>query len=63
MSETFDAARCPSGPVPDVKARTGALLCVLPGHEEPITSIAFAPDGRTLATSDWGGRVRIWSVK
>ncbi len=43
-------------------SRTGALHCVLPGHESEIMSMVFAPDGRTLATSDWQGFVRIWPV-
>jgi WD40 repeat protein len=43
--------------------RTGALLCVLPGHESSLVSICFSADGRRLATSDWDGFVRIWSVK
>ncbi len=43
--------------------RTGALICILPGHESSLVSMAFSPDGRRLATSDWDGFVRIWLVR
>jgi WD40 repeat protein len=35
---------------------------VLRGHEKPITTLAFSPDGRTLATAAWGLEVRLWEV-
>jgi WD40 repeat protein len=43
--------------------RTGSLLCVLPGHESSLVSMAFSPDSRKLATADWDGFVRIWLVR
>jgi len=33
-----------------------------PGHANPITAIVFAPDGKSLASSDNGGVVRIWNL-
>jgi len=43
-------------------SRTGVLRCVLAGHEASMVAIVFSPDGRTLATADWEGFVRIWAV-
>ena len=46
-------------------AHTGeelALLAVLPGEGRMVTTIAFSPDGRTLASGEFYGVGRLWDV-
>ncbi|KAH8805925.1 periodic tryptophan protein-like protein 2 [Xylogone sp. PMI_703] len=42
--------------------QTGQLLDRLSGHEGPVSSLAFAPNGGTLISGSWDHTVRIWSV-
>jgi WD40 repeat protein len=37
-------------------------LVVFQGHTEPVISLAFWPDGKLLASGDWGGTLRLWDV-
>ncbi|KAJ1343120.1 hypothetical protein BSLG_002146 [Batrachochytrium salamandrivorans] len=41
--------------------QTGRLLDILPGHEGPISGLAFSLEG-TLASSSWDQTVRIWDI-
>lgn len=41
---------------------TGKLLRECEGHEATVRWIAFAPDGKSLATGDVDGTVRLWDV-
>ena len=46
-------------------AHTGeelSLLAVLPGEGRMVTTIAFSPDGRTLASGEFDGVGRLWDV-
>lgn len=42
--------------------QTGQLLDQLAGHEGPVSSLAFAPNGTSLVSGSWDRTVRIWSV-
>ena len=42
--------------------QTGQLLDQLSGHEGPISSLAFAPSGDTIASGSWDHTVRLWSI-
>ena len=42
--------------------QTGALLDQLAGHEGPISTLAFTPDGRYLVSGSWDRTIRVWSI-
>jgi WD40 repeat protein len=42
---------------------SGKHLGTLAGHKQAIWSVAFTPDGKTLATSSSDGTLRLWNVK
>jgi len=42
--------------------QTGQLLDRLAGHEGPVSSLAFAPDGSVLVSGSWDHTVRIWNI-
>ena len=42
--------------------QTGQLLDQLSGHEGPVSSLAFAPNGSSLVSGSWDHTVRIWNV-
>jgi WD40 repeat protein len=41
---------------------TGQLLNTLKGHTQPVTSLAFSPDGHYLASGSWDGTLRLWEI-
>src|SRR5262249_49243826 len=43
-------------------AATGAEQGVLQGHADGVVALAFSPDGRTLASGDMHGAVKVWDV-
>src|SRR5207237_146608 len=43
----------PQKTIPIWEAATGQERCRLEGHEEATSCVAFAPDGRTLASASW----------
>ncbi|KAK3350972.1 WD40-repeat-containing domain protein [Neurospora tetraspora] len=42
--------------------QTGQLLDRLSGHEGPVASLAFAPNGGLLVSGSWDRTARIWSI-
>ena len=34
----------------------------LTGHTDVVSSLAFSPDGKTLATASWDKSARLWNV-
>ena len=44
------------------EVETNTLVAVLRGHSEKVVSIAFSPDGTTMATASWDGALRLWGL-
>ena len=43
-------------------ATTGTEVNLLTGHTSSVKSVAFSPDGTTLASGSWDTTVRLWDV-
>ena len=41
---------------------TGEAICTLRGHSDAVYSIAFSPDGQTLASTGVDGIIKLWQV-
>jgi RNA polymerase sigma factor (sigma-70 family) len=66
--QSVSAANSPAKPGrgADVGAKPGAdstrPIRSLRGHVNRLTSVAYSPDGKSIATASWDGTVRIWNA-
>ena len=44
-------------------AQDARLRATLKGHTDFVTSVAFSPHGRTLATGSWDDTIRLWNPR
>lgn|GEM_PF-5359276 len=42
---------------------TGAELFVSPGHDRPVSSLAFSPSGHLLASGHWDSTTLVWNLR
>jgi WD40 repeat protein len=57
-----DAAESAQGIVSVMSIVPPYDVATWPAHAAPLEALAFAPDGRRLATADRGGNVTVWDV-
>src|SRR4051812_26350380 len=49
-------------PVPSLSAQEPRLRATLQGHTNEVASVAFSPDGKTLASASYDGTLKLWEV-
>jgi WD40 repeat protein len=49
--------------IPDFSKKSGICVYTLVGHQQPVSSIAFSPDGRQLVSSSFDKTIKVWDTK
>lgn len=49
--------------IPPKESSSLKELRTFSGHDSPVSSISFSPDGKTIASADWHGTVKIWETE
>src|SRR5947207_2923802 len=57
------AVVCAAAPAPQKESEQPELRATLKGHTGWVQSVAFSPDGKTLASGSLGETVKLWDVK
>ncbi|CAD5955627.1 putative WD repeat-containing protein alr3466 [Planktothrix agardhii] len=50
-------------PAAQVSWQNPTLVTTLTGHSDAVSSVAFSPDGRTLASGSFDNRIKLWDVQ
>ena len=45
-----------------IDADSDAILGEWAAHDDWVHALAVSPDGKSLATGDWAGNVRLWEL-
>jgi serine/threonine protein kinase len=49
-------------PSPQVSWQNPTRVATITGHSSSVTSVAFSPDGQTLASGSWDNTIKLWDV-
>ncbi|HEY7350833.1 MAG TPA: serine/threonine-protein kinase [Ktedonobacterales bacterium] len=49
-------------PPPEVKPAPGTTLLIYRGHTNTVTSLAWSPKGKHLASGSWDATVQVWDI-